>query len=50
MAVGGAVGAAGALALLTGMLRSRTIGASTSHGRKPAAPIATGSSAATPVS
>ena len=67
MAVGGAVGAAGAgivadragpaaafalaggagaLALLTSMLRSRTIGASTSRGRKPAAPIATGSSAA----
>jgi hypothetical protein len=67
MAVGGAVGAAGAgivadragpaaafalaggagaLALLTSMLRSRTIGASTSGAPKPAAPIATGSSAA----
>jgi len=67
MAVGGAVGAAGAgivadragpsaafalaggagaLALLTSMLRSRTIGASTSRGRKPAAPTAPGSSAA----
>ena len=39
-------GAAGALALLTSMLRSRTIGASTSPGRKPAAPIAAGSPAA----
>jgi predicted MFS family arabinose efflux permease len=39
-------GGAGALALLTSMLRSRTIGASTSPGRKPAAPIAAGSPAA----
>jgi predicted MFS family arabinose efflux permease len=39
-------GAAGALALLTSMLRSRTMGASTSPSRKPAAPIAAGSPAA----
>jgi MFS family permease len=38
-------GGAGALAMLTCMLRSRTIGASTSRGRKPAAPVATGSPA-----
>ena len=39
-------GAAGALAMLTCMLRSRTIGAPTSRGRNPAAPIAADSSVA----